>query len=336
MKEILQTLTLAPGTLLKTFAVTALLATWSLTASADTVLTGNTFYAEDFQDSVVGMPPFSSTQEVVWDALGQGSRTVVREDPADSNNLLLKSDGADTTDGTNTGRIVKFSANMVNNLPSAGSVSFRFFFSELFHQTSFSDPSVFRVADDINGSVQNSNTAFGLKVNPSDAAPGKLTLMSNEVFTGGDFADLVLGEWITATIDYDLQSQVDNVSVSISSATIGTVTHTLSSDISGMTPDGFFVHNPGSFEGGQGNVFMLDDIVWTEAAAGTPGDVDGDGDVDGADFLQIQRTDPSAIPTWETNYGDGNSLAALSVVPEPSTCLLLLLGTAALACRRRS
>ncbi len=288
MRKILQEVALNNrwGAVLKSFVAAGLLATWPLAASADTVLSGNTFYAEDFQDSVVGMAPFSSTGEVAWDALGQGSRTVVQEDPADVNNLVLKSDGADT--GSGSGRIVRFSTNMANNLPSAGSVSFRFFFSELFHQDSTTDPSVFRVADDINGSVQNSNTAFGLKVNPSDAAPGKLTLMSNEVFTGGDFTDLVLGEWITATIDYDLQSQVDNVSVSISSATIGTVTHTLSSDISGMTPNGFFVHNPGSFEEGQGNVFMLDDIVWTEAAAGDPGDFDTDGDVDGADFLKWQ------------------------------------------------
>ncbi len=322
--------------MLKTFAGVALLATWPLTLSADTVLSGNTFYAEDFDDSVVDMAPFSSTGEVIWDALGQGSRTVVQEDPADSNNLLLKSDGADT--GSNSGRIVRFSTNMAAGLPSAGSVSFRFFFSELFHQTSFSDPSVFRVADDINGNVQNSNTAFGLKINPSDAAPGKFTLMSNEVFTGGDFADLVLGEWITATIDYDLQSQVDNVSVTISSATIGTVTETLSSDISAMTPDGFFVHNPGSFEAGQGNVFMMDDIVWTVAAAGDPGDFDTDGDVDGADFLKWQRDDATAggLSDWQAGYGNGAAVASLSTVPEPTSCLLLLMGAAAWASRRRS
>ncbi len=336
MWKILRTLALAPRTLLKAFAVTALFATWPLTASADTVLSGNTFYAEDFDDSVIGMAPFSTTGDVDWAAVGQGSRTVVQEDPADVNNLVLKSDGADT--GSASGRAARFSATMAAGLPSAGSVSFRFFFSELFHQTSFQDPSVFLVMDDINGNVQNSNTAFGLKVNPGDASPGKFTLASNEVFTGGDFADLVLGEWITATIDYDLTSMVDNVSVSISSATIGTVTQTLSSDISAMTPDGFFVYNPGSFEAGQGDVFMLDDIVWTEAAAGDPGDFDTDGDVDGADFLKWQRDDATAggLSDWQAGYGTGAAVASLSTVPEPSSCLLLLMGAAALAARRRS
>lgn len=71
----------------------------------------------------------------------------------------------------------------------------------------------------------------------------------------------------------------------------------------------------------------------------TPGDFDLDGDVDGADFLGLQRTDSSQIPTWETNYGAG--LGALSVlataVPEPTALVLfgLAISTVTVCGRRR-
>lgn len=55
-------------------------------------------------------------------------------------------------------------------------------------------------------------------------------------------------------------------------------------------------------------------------------DLDDDGDVDGADFLAIQRTNSSLIPQWQTEYGTVPQLASASVVPEPSTIGLLLVG----------
>jgi hypothetical protein len=64
-------------------------------------------------------------------------------------------------------------------------------------------------------------------------------------------------------------------------------------------------------------------------------DFDNDGDVDGRDFLLIQRGDPSQIPLWESDFGDGGGpLGALSSVPEP-TSLLLLLTAATLLCGGR-
>ncbi len=66
---------------------------------------------------------------------------------------------------------------------------------------------------------------------------------------------------------------------------------------------------------------------------GNPADLDGDGDVDGADFLAIQRTDPSLIPVWEANYP--SALSGITAVPEPSSCLLLLAGGLMAAVRRR-
>ena len=61
-------------------------------------------------------------------------------------------------------------------------------------------------------------------------------------------------------------------------------------------------------------------------------DLDDDNDVDGADFLLIQQTDPSLIPEWEAQYP--SSLSALSSVPEP-TSLVLLVSTLMLGIGRR-
>ncbi|NOY40572.1 MAG: PEP-CTERM sorting domain-containing protein [Planctomycetes bacterium] len=64
-----------------------------------------------------------------------------------------------------------------------------------------------------------------------------------------------------------------------------------------------------------------------------PGDFDGDGDVDGFDFLKWQRGETSSplseqdLSDWEENFGTLNSGAtAATAVPEPSTLLLLVLG----------
>lgn len=65
-------------------------------------------------------------------------------------------------------------------------------------------------------------------------------------------------------------------------------------------------------------------------------DLDDDGDVDGADFLLIQKTDPSLIALWQTQYGSGAPLAA-STVPEPSTLVSLVAsGLLAVGTRRRA
>jgi len=55
-----------------------------------------------------------------------------------------------------------------------------------------------------------------------------------------------------------------------------------------------------------------------------PGDLDGDYDVDGSDFLEWQRGGLSAsdLADWEANFGSAAQLAAASAsVPEPSTIL---------------
>jgi hypothetical protein len=70
--------------------------------------------------------------------------------------------------------------------------------------------------------------------------------------------------------------------------------------------------------------------------AGIPGDFDGDGDVDGRDFLAWQR-DPTVgdLDDWQANYGIIGSMSAGNIaVPEPATYLLLAAALLARSCRR--
>ena len=70
-----------------------------------------------------------------------------------------------------------------------------------------------------------------------------------------------------------------------------------------------------------------------------PADADGNGIVDGLDFLKIQRTDPSLIPIWAEQYGGGGGGGGgrFTAVPEPSSLGLSLLVVCGLAsnCRVR-
>jgi hypothetical protein len=74
----------------------------------------------------------------------------------------------------------------------------------------------------------------------------------------------------------------------------------------------------------------------TGSGASFVADGDGDGDVDGADFLHWQRGDPAMITKWHATFGAG-AVGSAANVPEPTTGMLIAMaamGRAAL--RRRS
>jgi hypothetical protein len=77
-------------------------------------------------------------------------------------------------------------------------------------------------------------------------------------------------------------------------------------------------------------------VVETIAAAGTPGDFDGDSDVDGRDFLLWQRdTSVGSLADWQQNYGTGiGGLAAVTSVPEPASLSLIAAISGLLVIRR--
>ncbi len=83
----------------------------------------------------------------------------------------------------------------------------------------------------------------------------------------------------------------------------------------------------------------LDDVRVTaayELITTTPGDFDGNGVVDGLDFLEWQRNPGVGdLADWEANYGAGGLAAATAAVPEPSSVVLLALMAAAGAIARK-
>jgi hypothetical protein len=80
-------------------------------------------------------------------------------------------------------------------------------------------------------------------------------------------------------------------------------------------------------------------ISWKNLALITaaPGDFDGDTDVDGADFLTWQRNPAvGALADWTANFPKPpGAVLAASVVPEPSSWVMLAVMGAGVALRRR-
>ena len=74
---------------------------------------------------------------------------------------------------------------------------------------------------------------------------------------------------------------------------------------------------------------------------GLPGDYNQDGTVDSADYVVWRKTDgtQSGFDTWRAHFGQTAGSSAIAellsgTVPEPTSALLLVLGAAAMCCRR--
>jgi hypothetical protein len=84
-----------------------------------------------------------------------------------------------------------------------------------------------------------------------------------------------------------------------------------------------------------------DDLVLMSASAAQPGDHNGDGIVDAADYVAWRKTpsdfggDPAGYNTWRENFAEGSAGSGSGAVPEPGCCTLVLLGVATCAARRR-
>lgn len=100
----------------------------------------------------------------------------------------------------------------------------------------------------------------------------------------------------------------------------------------GIDADGQLVFS--AFFSDASQAILVSDLV--ASVPSVAGDIDGDDDVDGADYLQIQRDNLVLISQWEVQYGTGpGSLSSSTAVPEPSSLLLLVLGMMAIRGRAR-
>ena len=172
------------------------------------------------------------------------------------------------------------------------------------------------------------------------ASPGTLTINGDYTQLGGSILD----------IELESLSEFDLLDVNGSLTAGGTLAVSL---LSGFMPSGGDSFDILDFDSSSGSFAfslpslsaglawdtssVLVDGVISVIAAGSA-DKDNDGDVDGADFLIIQRTNPAEIPLWESQYGTNvGPLGSLELVPEPSAFLLfgLALASSGAIVRRR-
>ncbi|MEM8947481.1 MAG: hypothetical protein AAGD11_20065 [Planctomycetota bacterium] len=84
-------------------------------------------------------------------------------------------------------------------------------------------------------------------------------------------------------------------------------------------------------------IYGEDSLTLAAVAAGLSGDFNGDGNVDGTDFLAWQR-DPSlgSLSDWQNNFGAASALSAsASAIPEPTAAMLSAVALLGLCCRCR-
>ena len=97
-------------------------------------------------------------------------------------------------------------------------------------------------------------------------------------------------------------------------------------DWTGVSPTGLLTVTS-DYEWDLANLYTTGEVTLLSVLA-LPGDFDGDGDVDGRDFLALQR-DPNigSLAAWQANYGDSVSLlSAATAVPEPAGVVLAAFG----------
>jgi hypothetical protein len=94
----------------------------------------------------------------------------------------------------------------------------------------------------------------------------------------------------------------------------------------------YFGHSTGNVNNRGTDIQVKSIVMETLGSVDVTGDFDGDGDVDGRDFLIWQRGDSLTplsagdLADWQANFGVG-TLATFAVIPEPTSVGLLILAS---------
>ncbi|MEM8946585.1 MAG: PEP-CTERM sorting domain-containing protein [Planctomycetota bacterium] len=141
----------------------------------------------------------------------------------------------------------------------------------------------------------------------------------------------------TVTVELDLyRDGLDNGATITAGSDVAGIDSSVTWEIETF-PGGYDSFRIGSPSGvGSANGVAFDNVSLTlvdEVLAGGT-DTEPDGDVDGADFLALQRDNSALIGQWQFDYPVNPALGA-AAVPEPTSIALILLSTAGLLTGRR-
>jgi hypothetical protein len=159
---------------------------------------------------------------------------------------------------------------------------------------------------------------------------GSTSIAADLTLSGASTLDIDLGNFntdhfdVTGNVVLDPSSVVD---VTLEAGFVPTGSYTVLTASGTLTATGLTLDPSDT---GLFSLSVLSNTVVLTALAGLPGDFDGNGVVDGADFLTWQRDlgDASNLGLWQANYGAGALAAAAgaAAVPEPTTLLLTIAG----------
>ncbi len=175
-------------------------------------------------------------------------------------------------------------------------------------------------------------------VNGATLAPG----MSTGAFSIGGNLDVSNGASLAIELGGTIAGdEYDRVEVTGFADLLGDLDVTLIDSFTPSAGDSFaFLFASGGFNAAFANLNLpdlsADGLEWLLNPGGSTlflqvvaptvdGDYDGDGDVDGADFLRWQREDgtPEGLADWQNGYGGGQPIA-LASLPEPTSLAIVL------------
>ncbi len=211
-----------------------------------------------------------------------------------------------------------------------------------------------------NNTIRTSGNAIDIGFPSGGALSGPIVIANNALYPGGSFAiDSFVTNGITSTgnvgtgaasgLPFDASGNLNsdfidflnkNAFPALGSKLIGTGDAGLQAADDFNTTDRTGSNDVGAYlYDASGNPGWAVTSAFKEfpSVVGLPGDFDGDNDVDGADFLVWQRdTTGKSLSDWQSNFGTvGSAAAATGAVPEPSSLLLLAIGSLAMSCRNR-